>query len=105
MIDDHAFPHKVEVNLYMLHALVLNGIGGEVDGTDIVVVNKGTLRQQSMELLKQLPQPAGLHHAIGHGLVLNLGTRAGDNILTLQRPGDEAGTEEHSVAQGGSACV
>jgi hypothetical protein len=90
MIDDHAFPHKVEVNLDMLHALVLNGIGGEVDGTDIVVVNKGALRQRSMELLKQLPQPAGLHHAIGHGLVLNLGTQMGDDILTLQRPGEMA---------------
>jgi hypothetical protein len=52
MIDDHAFPHKVEVDLDMLHALVLNGIGGEVDNTDIVIVNKGVLHQWSMELLK-----------------------------------------------------
>jgi hypothetical protein len=38
--DGHAFPHKVEVNLDMLHALVLNGVGGEVDGTDVVVVDE-----------------------------------------------------------------
>jgi hypothetical protein len=30
---------------------------------------------------------------------------AGDNVLTLQRPGDEVGAEEHSVAQGGPACI
>jgi hypothetical protein len=29
--DGHAFPHKVEVDLDMFHALVLNEVGGEVD--------------------------------------------------------------------------
>jgi hypothetical protein len=28
IIDGHAFPHKVEVDLNMLRALVLNGVGG-----------------------------------------------------------------------------
>jgi hypothetical protein len=30
-----------------------------------------------------IPQPAGLRHAIGHGLVLGLGTRARDDVLML----------------------
>jgi hypothetical protein len=50
--DGHTFPHKVEVDLDMLHALVLNGIGGEVDGTDVVTVDEGALYQRSVELLK-----------------------------------------------------
>jgi hypothetical protein len=50
--DGHAFPHKVEVDLDMLHALVLNGIGREVDGTDVVAVDEGALYQRSVELLK-----------------------------------------------------
>jgi hypothetical protein len=50
--DGHAFPHKVEVDLNMLHALVLNGIGGEVDGTDVVAVDEGALCQRSVVLLK-----------------------------------------------------
>jgi hypothetical protein len=29
--DGHAFPYNVEVVLNMLRALVLNGVGGEVD--------------------------------------------------------------------------
>jgi hypothetical protein len=52
MTDDHAFLHKVEVDLDMLRALVLNAVGGEVDGVDVVVVDEGALRQRSVELLK-----------------------------------------------------
>jgi hypothetical protein len=42
--DGHAFPHKVEVDPDMLRALVLNGVGGEVDGADIVTVDESALR-------------------------------------------------------------
>jgi hypothetical protein len=103
--DGHAFPHKVDVYLDMFHALVLNGVGGEVDGADVVTVDEGALRQQSVEHLKQLLQPASLRHAIGHGPVLGLSTRVGDNVLTLRRLGDEVDAEEHHVARGGPACV
>jgi hypothetical protein len=50
--DSHTFPHKVEVDLKILHALMLNEIGGEVDDADVVTVDEGALRQQSVELLK-----------------------------------------------------
>jgi hypothetical protein len=40
--DGHAFPYKVEVDLDMLRALVLNGVGEEVDGADVVVVDEGS---------------------------------------------------------------
>jgi hypothetical protein len=43
--DGHVFPHKVEADLDMLHALVLNGVGGEVDSADIVMVDEGALHQ------------------------------------------------------------
>jgi hypothetical protein len=42
----------VEVDLDMLRALVLNGVSGEVDGADIVIVDKGALHQWSLKLLK-----------------------------------------------------
>jgi hypothetical protein len=50
--DGHAYPHKVELDLVMLHTLVLNGVCGEVDGTDVVTVDEGALRQCRVELLK-----------------------------------------------------
>jgi hypothetical protein len=49
--DGHGFPHKVEVDLDTLRALVLNGVGGEVDGANVVAVDKGALCQWSMKLL------------------------------------------------------
>jgi hypothetical protein len=50
--DGHAFPHKVEVDLDIFRVLVLNEVGGEVDDTNIVTVDKDALHQRSMELLK-----------------------------------------------------
>jgi hypothetical protein len=44
IIDGHAFPHKVKVDLDMFHTLVLNGADGEVDDVDIITVDKGALR-------------------------------------------------------------
>jgi hypothetical protein len=50
--DGHAFLHKVEINLNMLCAPVLNGVGREVDDADIAAVHEGALHQWSVELLK-----------------------------------------------------
>jgi hypothetical protein len=50
--DGHALPHKVKVDLDMLHALTLNEVSGEVDGVDVIIVDEGALRQRSVELLK-----------------------------------------------------
>jgi hypothetical protein len=33
--DGHMFPYKVDVDLDMLRALVLNGVGGELDDADV----------------------------------------------------------------------
>jgi hypothetical protein len=38
--DSNALTDKVEINLNMLGALVLNGVGGEVDGTDVITVDQ-----------------------------------------------------------------
>jgi hypothetical protein len=50
--DGHAFPHKVEFDLDMIRALVMNVVGWEVDNADIIAVDEGALRQWSVELLK-----------------------------------------------------
>jgi hypothetical protein len=38
--DGNALTDKVEINLDMLDALVLAGVGGEVDNTDVVAVDQ-----------------------------------------------------------------
>jgi hypothetical protein len=50
--DGHTFPHKLEVDLDMLHTLVLNEVGGEIDDADVDAVDEDALHQQSVDLLK-----------------------------------------------------
>jgi hypothetical protein len=38
--DGNAFVDKVKINLNMFGALVLNWVGGEVDGADVIVVDQ-----------------------------------------------------------------
>jgi hypothetical protein len=38
--DDNVLTDKVEINFNMLGALVLDGIGEEVDGADVVTVDQ-----------------------------------------------------------------
>jgi hypothetical protein len=52
MTNGHTFVHKVQDDLDMLCALVLNEVGGELDIADIVAVDEGALDQWGMELLK-----------------------------------------------------
>jgi hypothetical protein len=41
--DGNAFPNEVEIDLNMLRTLVLNRVGGEVDGADIIIVDESAL--------------------------------------------------------------
>jgi hypothetical protein len=41
--DDNTFPNEVEVHLDMFYMLVLNGVGGEVDFTNVVAVDESAL--------------------------------------------------------------
>jgi hypothetical protein len=103
--DGNTFPDEVEVDLDMLCALVLNGVGGEVDDTDVVAVDESALRQRSMELLEELSEPTSFSYTVDHGAILILGARAGDDVLALGGPGDEIVVKKHSVARGGPTCI
>jgi hypothetical protein len=39
LTEGDTLPNKVEINLNVLHALMLDQIGGEVDNTDVVTIN------------------------------------------------------------------
>jgi hypothetical protein len=103
--DGNMFPDEVKVDLDMLCALVLSGVGGEVDGAGVVIVYESALRQWSMELLKKLPKRTVFSNVVGHGAILSLSARAGDDVLALGGSGYEVVTEEHSIARGGPTCI
>jgi hypothetical protein len=50
--NSNALADKVKINLNMLGALVLNKVGGEVDGVDVVTVDQSGPRQGVMQLHK-----------------------------------------------------
>ena len=70
----HSVSHKVEVDLHMLGPLMLNWVGGEVHGADVVAVHNGGAFGRSMQLCQKLPQPAGLSNTISDRPVFSLCT-------------------------------
>jgi hypothetical protein len=47
----------MQINFHVLGALMLNRVGGEVDGGDIVTVDKAGRLERMVEFLKKLSEP------------------------------------------------
>jgi hypothetical protein len=105
LTDGNLLSDKMKINLHMLRALMLNGVGGEVHGADVVAVDESAARWRSLELMQELAQPGGLSHTIGDGTVLGFGAGAGDDSLPLGRQGDQVVPEEHGIARRGATSV
>jgi hypothetical protein len=80
--------YKVDVDLDMLHAMVMNGVGGHVDSTDIITIDDCRRRDGCMEFLEQLTKPTGLSHSVHNCTILNLHTRTRDRSLSFGGPRD-----------------
>jgi hypothetical protein len=89
----------------VFRALMLHGVGGEVDRADVVAVDEGSALEGTVELVEELAQSGGLYDAVGHGAVLGLSAGARDDGLSFGGPRDEVGTQEHGVTEGGPARV
>ena len=81
--NDNPLTDEVEINLNMLRALVLDEVGGELHGADVVVVDECASTERLVELEDELAQLGRLGHAVSHYAVLSLSTRAGDHGLPL----------------------
>jgi hypothetical protein len=80
---------EVQIDLDMLGPLVLHWVGGEVDRADVVAVDQRAPRERTVKLGEELLEPGSLRHAVGYDMVLRLGTRAGNDRLSLRRPGHQ----------------
>jgi hypothetical protein len=105
LTDGDLLSDKMEINLHMLSALMLNGVDGEVHGVDVVAVDKGAPRRRVLELMEQLPQPSGLSHTVGDGTVLSLRAGTGDDSLPFGRSGQQVGPQKHRIARSRATCV
>ena len=89
----------------MFSPLVLNGVGRQVNCTDIVTIYDGGSTKRAMELMKELAQPIRLRNSIGDSAILGLSTGSRDSSLTLRRLGNQIVTQEHTVARGRTTGV
>jgi hypothetical protein len=96
---------KVNINLDMLGAPMMNRIGRHVDCTHIVAINDSRTSNRDVELLKKLPKPVAFGDSMGDGMVLSLSTGAWDSGLALGRLGDQVVTEVDTVAGCGAPRV
>ena len=96
--EGHAVTNEVKIDLHMLRALVLDGIGGEIRGRDVVAVNDGRTRRGAADLLQKLAQPTRFRNRVGDGPVFSFGARARHGCLSFRGPGNEVVAEVHEVA-------
>jgi hypothetical protein len=67
--------NEVKIDLDMLRLLMLNWVGGHVDRTDVVAVDKYGVAERSVKLVKKLTEPGSLSNTIGHGAILSFSTQ------------------------------
>jgi hypothetical protein len=84
---------------------MLNRVGGEVHGADIVSVDERAHGKRARKLNQELSEPGRLSHAVSNSPVIRLSTRVRDNRLSLRRPGDQVVAEEDGIALSRAAPV
>jgi hypothetical protein len=95
--NSHSVTNDVQVNLHMLRPLMLNRVGGEVHGADVVAVHEHALGERAVKLSQELSEPGHLGHAVSNSPVLRFSNRARDNRLSLGRLGDQVAAEEDDI--------
>ena len=95
----------MNVDLDVLRAAMVDGVGSHVDGAHVVAVDNRRTRDRDVEFLEQLMQPAALSHNVGHCTVLCFGTGAGDRGLTLGGPRNQIIAEVDTIAGGGAPRI
>ena len=85
----HMLTNEVYVELNMLRSTMVERVGGEVDGGDVVTVDERGLVNITKQLLEQLTKPRAFSNGVSHCPILYLGTRAGDGGLSLGGPRDQ----------------
>ena len=52
--DGDSVAHEVQVNLHMFRPLMLDGVGGEIHGANVVAVDESALGEWAVELRQEL---------------------------------------------------
>jgi hypothetical protein len=85
----NTFTKKVNVQLNVLGALVMNRIRRHVHSGHIVAKDHGHLADGATEFIEELAEPNAFGHRICHRTVLCFGARVGHHGLAFRRPRHE----------------
>ena len=96
---------KVDVDLNMLRAAMMDRIGRRIDGADVVAVDHRRQSNGDVQILEKLANLTTLSDCMRNSTVLGLRARAGHSRLALGGPGNEVVSEVDAVARGGTAGV
>ena len=88
MPESHLLTNEVYIELNMLRSTMIDRVGREVNGGDVVAVDERGLVNITKQLLEQLTEPRAFGNGVSHCAILSLGTRAGDGGLSLGGPRD-----------------
>ena len=72
--ESHLLANEVNVELNMLRTAMVDGVGGEVDGGDVVTVDDRGLGDHTKQLLEKMTEPRALSNGVSHCPILRLGT-------------------------------
>ena len=98
LAESNLFAYKVNIELNMLRPAMMNGVGGEIYGRNVVTVDNRGMGHIVMQLLKKLSKPGALGNSVRHGAVLSLRARARHCRLSFRRARDEGWTEVDAIA-------
>lgn len=93
LTERHLLTNKMDVNLDVLRATMLNRVGGHVDSTHIVAEDDVRGAERTLKLVKKLTKPTTL----SHGTILGLGTGARNCGLAFGGPGHKVITEVDTI--------
>ena len=77
---------EVEVDLDVLGALMLSGVGGHVHRADVVTVDQDGSTERNVKFLEKLAQPRSLCDSTSDDAILGFDAGSGDCILPLGGP-------------------
>jgi hypothetical protein len=81
--ESNLLTNKVDIQLNVLGATMMNRVDEEVDSQDVVSEEDGGLVNRTSKLIEELTKPSALSNCVGDGTILSLSTRPRDSGLSF----------------------
>src|SRR4051812_10908006 len=103
--NGNLLPNKVNIKLDVLRPTMLNRIGREIYGADVVTVNNSGSVHRMSQFLQKMIKPTCLSNDSSHPTVFSLCTRARNSGLPARRPRHQVITQVHTKSRSRPSCI